>query len=116
MADPSADARVVSASLAAQGQGGASQSLDAAPLAQPCPREGAGLECGAWLPIVDAHHHFWDLGLQAHPWLIGVPPAAFRYGDYAAIRRTYLAADYRRDTARFNVVKTVYVEAEWDQA
>ena len=69
----------------------------------------------ASLPIVDAHHHVWDVSLRAHPWLTGAPLASFRYGDYAAIRRTYLPADYRRDTARFNVVKTVYVEAEWDQ-
>lgn len=68
----------------------------------------------ASLPIVDAHHHFWDLSLNAHPWLTVAPLGSFRYGDYAAIRRTYLLADYHRDTARFNVVKTVYVEAEWD--
>jgi predicted TIM-barrel fold metal-dependent hydrolase len=41
---------------------------------------------------------------------------AFRYGDYSAIRRSYLPDDYRRDAARFNVVGTVYVEAEWDPA
>jgi predicted TIM-barrel fold metal-dependent hydrolase len=69
----------------------------------------------ASLPIVDAHHHVWDLSLKAHPWLTGAPLGSFRYGDYAAIRRSYLPADYRRDTARFNVVKTVYVEAEWDR-
>ncbi len=69
----------------------------------------------AALPIVDAHHHVWDLALKAHPWLVGAPLASFRYGDYSALRRCYLPADYRRDTARFNVVKTVYVEAEWDR-
>ena len=69
----------------------------------------------ASLPIVDAHHHVWDVGLKAHPWLTAAPLASFRYGDYATIRRSYLPADYRRDTARFNVVKTVYVEAEWDE-
>jgi predicted TIM-barrel fold metal-dependent hydrolase len=65
------------------------------------------------LPIVDAHHHFWDLALRAHPWLVDEPMIPFRYGDYSAIRRTYLPDDYRRDTHAFNVVKTVYVEAEW---
>jgi predicted TIM-barrel fold metal-dependent hydrolase len=69
----------------------------------------------ASLPIVDAHHHVWDVSLKAHPWLTGAPLSSFRYGDYAAIRRTYLPATYRLDTARFNVIKTVYVEAEWDQ-
>ena len=66
------------------------------------------------LPIVDAHHHFWDLALRAHPWLVDEPMIPFRYGDYAAIRRTYLPDDYRRDARALNVVKTVYVEAEWD--
>jgi predicted TIM-barrel fold metal-dependent hydrolase len=73
-------------------------------------------DAGAELAIVDAHHHLWDLGLKAHPWLTAAPLASFRYGDYAAIRRTYLAVDYRRDAAQFNVVKTVYVEAEWDES
>jgi predicted TIM-barrel fold metal-dependent hydrolase len=66
------------------------------------------------LPIVDAHHHFWDLALRAHPWLVDEPMIPFRYGDYAAIRRTYLPDDYRRDARALNVVKTIYVEAEWD--
>ncbi len=68
------------------------------------------------LPIVDAHHHLWDLELKAHPWLVAEPVRGFRYGDYSAIRRSYLPADYRRDTQRFSVVKTVYVEAEWSSA
>jgi predicted TIM-barrel fold metal-dependent hydrolase len=66
------------------------------------------------LPIVDAHHHIWDLELAAHPWLVAEPMISFRYGDYSAIRRSYLPADYRRDSRRFNVAKTVHVEAEWD--
>jgi len=71
-------------------------------------------DAAAPLPIVDAHHHIWDLERNNHPWLRDELVPAFRYGDYAAIRRSYLPADYRRDSARFNVVKTVYVEAEWD--
>ncbi len=71
-------------------------------------------EARAQLPIADAHHHIWDLALKAHPWLRDEPKRPFRYGDTSAIRKTYLPADYRRDSRRFNVVKTVYVEAEWD--
>jgi predicted TIM-barrel fold metal-dependent hydrolase len=67
-------------------------------------------------PIVDAHQHFWDLGRNYHPWLRDEPPVPFRYGDYAAIRRTYLPADYRRDSAGFDIVRTVHVEAEFDPA
>jgi predicted TIM-barrel fold metal-dependent hydrolase len=68
--------------------------------------------------IVDAHHHFWDLGRNRHPWLCDEPPIAFRYGDYAALRRNYLQADYLHDaaTASVEVQGTVYVETEWDPA
>ena len=76
---------------------------------------GHGSPVVASLPVADAHHHVWDLELKTHPWLAGEPLASFRYGDYSAIQRNYLPADYRRDTAHFNVVKTVYVEAEWDR-
>jgi len=65
-------------------------------------------------PIVDAHHHFWDLSLGKHPWLTREPWIHMRYGDYAAIRRDYLPADYARDAGDLQVVKTVYVETEWD--
>jgi 3-deoxy-D-manno-octulosonic acid (KDO) 8-phosphate synthase len=38
----------------------------------------------------------------------------FRYGDYSAIRRPYLPPHYLADAGRHRVVKTVYVETEWD--
>jgi predicted TIM-barrel fold metal-dependent hydrolase len=65
------------------------------------------------LPIVDAHQHFWDIGRNYHPWLVdeAIP---FRYGDYAALRRNYLPADYLADAAGHRIVATVHVEAEWD--
>jgi predicted TIM-barrel fold metal-dependent hydrolase len=65
-------------------------------------------------PIVDAHQHFWDPRVNYHPWLCDQPPIPFRYGDYSALRRPYLPADYFADAAPHQVVKTVYVEAEWD--
>ena len=71
---------------------------------------------GSAYPIVDAHHHIWDVQRNYHPWLRDEPMIPFRYGSYAAIRNNYLPADYRRDSARFNIVKTVYVETEWDPA
>ncbi|EDP65870.1 putative hydrolase [alpha proteobacterium BAL199] len=65
------------------------------------------------LPIIDAHHHFWELGHGRHPWLEDhVVP--FRYGDYSAIRKSYLIDDFRRDHGAHNVVKSVHMEAEWD--
>jgi predicted TIM-barrel fold metal-dependent hydrolase len=66
------------------------------------------------LPIVDAHQHFWDLGRNYLPWLCDEPPVPFRYGDYRALRRDYLPPNYFRDAAGHDVVKTVYVETEWD--
>jgi len=68
----------------------------------------------AQFPIVDAHQHFWDPRANYHPWLCDQPPVAFRYGDYSALRRPYLPADYFADAGGHEVVKTVYVEAEWD--
>lgn len=65
--------------------------------------------------IVDPHQHFWDLSRNYHPWLCDPEPIPFRYGDYAAIRRNYLPADYHADAAPIRVVKTVHVEAEWDR-
>jgi predicted TIM-barrel fold metal-dependent hydrolase len=68
------------------------------------------------LPIIDAHHHFWELSEDGPPWLTRPPWVPFRYGDYAAIRRNFLLADYRRVTAGHNVVASVTMEAEWDES
>jgi predicted TIM-barrel fold metal-dependent hydrolase len=65
--------------------------------------------------IVDAHHHFWDLDKNYYPWLQDEPMIPFRYGDYSAIRRNYLPADYRKDADGYEIVGSVYVEAEWDR-
>lgn len=65
-------------------------------------------------PVIDAHQHFWDLEANHYPWLAGDTLVPHRYGDYSAIKRTYLPADYLRDAAGHNVVGSVYVEAEWD--
>ncbi len=62
--------------------------------------------------LVDAHHHLWDLGRNHYPWLADQPEAHFFLGDYAALKRDYLAADYRRDAGGHNVLTTVHVEAE----
>lgn len=66
------------------------------------------------IPIIDAHQHFWDLEQNYLPWLCDEPPVPFRYGDYMPIRRNYLPADYFADAAEHRIVKTVYVETEWD--
>jgi predicted TIM-barrel fold metal-dependent hydrolase len=78
-------------------------------------RSNAG-RAGGKLAIVDAHHHVWDLQRNRHPWLQDRPPIAFRYGDYEPLRRNYSIADHRAAAKRFDLVASVYVEAEWDPA
>ena len=70
------------------------------------------------MPIVDAHHHLWQLsnGPLRYPWLQDPVAHDFFLGDYAALKRDYLPADYRRDAAAHHVVKTVHVEAECSRA
>jgi len=67
------------------------------------------------LPIVDAHHHLWDLEQNRYPWL-----AAQRQGggasDGNSIARTYSVADYLAETSGQNVVKSVHVDAGFDPA
>jgi predicted TIM-barrel fold metal-dependent hydrolase len=66
-------------------------------------------------PIVDAHHHLWDLSMGRHPWL---RPARGEmvFGDNAPLRRDYLPIDYRADARNQPVVATVHIEAGWDPA
>lgn len=67
----------------------------------------------ALLPIIDPHHHFFDLGRNDHPWLKDhVIP--FRYGDYSAIRRDFMPGDYTRAAAEHLIVGTVLMEGEWN--
>jgi predicted TIM-barrel fold metal-dependent hydrolase len=62
-------------------------------------------------PIIDPHHHLWDLRLERHPWLRG---RGENSSNLAPLRRNYLPSDYLRDAAGHNVVATVHVEAGWD--
>jgi predicted TIM-barrel fold metal-dependent hydrolase len=73
----------------------------------------AGLYSG---PIIDAHIHLWDLGMDRHPWLRPTGGAIQALGGLDAIRRNYLVEDYLRDVARQDVVASVHIEAAWDRA
>jgi predicted TIM-barrel fold metal-dependent hydrolase len=67
------------------------------------------------VPIIDAHHHFWDLARNPHPWLRDLPMIPFRYGDYGALRgRDFLPPDYDAAAAGLPVVASVTMEGEWD--
>lgn len=65
-------------------------------------------------PIVDAHQHFWEPDRNRHPWLRPEARIPFRYGDYDALKRRYLPDDYRADADGHRIVRSVYVETEWD--
>lgn len=66
-------------------------------------------------PIVDAHHHLWDLGALHYPWS-KVGPHDVGWGDTSALFSDYLVADLRRDAARQNLAKSVHVQANVDPA
>jgi predicted TIM-barrel fold metal-dependent hydrolase len=66
-------------------------------------------------PIIDAHHHLWDLEHNYYPWLSDHPEPNFFLGDYSALKRRFMPDDYRREAAGFTIVGTVHVEAEWDR-
>lgn len=63
-------------------------------------------------PVVDAHHHLWDLETNHYPWL-QERPVPMHFGDYAAIRRSYLPEDLRADAAPVRLAASVHVEAHW---
>ncbi|ADH90917.1 conserved hypothetical protein [Ancylobacter novellus DSM 506] len=65
------------------------------------------------LPIIDAHHHYWDLSLGKHPWLNNAPYPGNRYGDYRGFCVDFMPDDYRRASGRHRIVGNVYMEAEW---
>lgn len=68
------------------------------------------------LPIVDAHHHFWAVPANPHHWLTQLPQIPFRYGDYSAICRDFLPADYAAACGDHRVLRHVVMEGEWDPA
>ena len=67
-------------------------------------------------PIIDAHHHLWDLNLGRHRWLVDASVGIGALGDISYMRHTYLPADYLRDVGNRNVVGSVHIEAVWDRA
>jgi predicted TIM-barrel fold metal-dependent hydrolase len=64
-------------------------------------------------PIIDPHHHLWDLSMGKHPWLLPADNAVQALGGLDDLRRNYLVRDYLKDSAGHNVVATVHIEALW---
>jgi predicted TIM-barrel fold metal-dependent hydrolase len=67
-------------------------------------------------PIIDAHHHLWDLSLGRHLWLTDPNVGIGALGDISFMRHTYLPADYLRDAGDKNIVGSVHIEALWDRS
>ncbi|MCR9136980.1 MAG: amidohydrolase family protein [Alphaproteobacteria bacterium] len=65
---------------------------------------------GPAFPIVDSHHHLWDLSRFPYRWLAPDAPPR-RFGDHSAIKRDYLPVDYRADFEDLNLVGSVHVQA-----
>ncbi|MCI0775980.1 MAG: hypothetical protein J4N97_09665, partial [Chloroflexi bacterium] len=63
-------------------------------------------------PFIDTHHHLWDLENNSYPWL--KEDVGHFIGDYAAIRKTFLIADFHRGANGLPLKKSVHVQAEWD--
>lgn len=63
-------------------------------------------------PIIDAHHHFWDLSLGKHPWLRAGPVG----DEIEPLRRNFLPDEYVALARGLNIVGSVHVEANWDPA
>jgi predicted TIM-barrel fold metal-dependent hydrolase len=64
-------------------------------------------------PIVDSHHHLWDLAGGRYPWLAGRMHDR-GWGDTSALQRNYLPADFLADAARQNLAKSVHLQANFD--
>ena len=69
-------------------------------------------------PVIDPHHHLWDLSLNRHPWLAPADDTAGdkSFGSIEPIRRTYGVDQYLADAKGQNIVATVHVEAGWSDA
>ena len=65
------------------------------------------------LPIIDAHHHLYDVENNRYPWLQdGVKPIVF--GDYSPICKSYPIEHFLEDCRNQNVVKSVHLDVGFD--
>ncbi|MBP0496314.1 amidohydrolase family protein [Pararoseomonas indoligenes] len=67
-------------------------------------------------PIIDAHHHLWDLSMGRHPWLTAPVGGLQSLGDLGFLRRDYMPGDYLQDARGQGIVASVCVEALWDRS
>lgn len=63
------------------------------------------------IPVVDAHHHLWDLKVGHYPTKQDQYDENFFLGDYRKICRDYLPDDYAADLAGFDIIGSVHIQA-----
>ena len=63
-------------------------------------------------PIVDAHHHLWELASGRYSWLTDGPRDAV-FGSTAPLIRDYLLDDFLADMASIDLVKSVHIQASF---
>ncbi len=66
-------------------------------------------------PIIDVHHHLWDLSLGRHDWLTRMDGPMQSLGDLGFLRRDYLVEDYLADAGDQPIAGSVYIEAVWNR-
>ena len=66
------------------------------------------------MPLIDPHHHLWDLSAVSYPWLLANEKTAF-FGSYEPLAQNYLPQDYLHDSTGQDVQKTVHLQAEADR-
>lgn len=64
-------------------------------------------------PIIDAHHHLWDLSMDRHPWLRPAGGLSGALPGIERIARDFGCSEYLDDTAGYDVVASVHIEALW---
>lgn len=62
------------------------------------------------VPIVDAHHHLWDLQAGRYPAKQDQYDHHFFLGDYRTICRDYLPPDFAADLAGFDIIGSVHIQ------
>ena len=64
-------------------------------------------------PIIDAHHHLWDLSMGRHPWLASDGEVSGALPGLDRIARDFGVPEYRAGAAGQDIAATVHVEALW---
>lgn len=62
-------------------------------------------------PVVDSHHHLWQLDTLDYKWL-NMKGVSKPFGDPTPIQRDYLVEEYQGDIASQHVIKSVHIQAD----